>query len=174
MLEKRAGRHHAAGGQAAAHRPGARLLEDWIKYEAFGIDPKNPDPGRVTVRRLNRVEYRNTVRDLIGRRLRHPAEFPPDDTGHGFDNIGEVLTLSPLLLEKYLTAAKAVVSATVPTTSRTVAEQTIAGRRFRSTASATTDEARRRAAVVVVLPAGDGFEPDPGRASPAATSLSSI
>ena len=43
-----------------------RLLEDWIKYGAFGIDPKDPDPGRVTVRRLNRVEYRNTIRDLIG------------------------------------------------------------------------------------------------------------
>jgi mono/diheme cytochrome c family protein len=109
----------------------SRLLEDWIKYEALGIDPKNPDPGRVTVRRLNRVEYRNTVRDLIGVDYDTSIEFPPDDTGHGFDNIGEVLTLSPLLLEKYVTAARAVVSAAVPTTSRTVAEQTIAGRRFR-------------------------------------------
>ncbi len=62
----------------------------------------DPDPGRVTVRRLNRVEYRNTIRDLIGVDYDTTAEFPPDDTGHGFDNIGDVLTLSPLLLEKYL------------------------------------------------------------------------
>jgi hypothetical protein len=108
-----------------------RLLEDWIKYRAFGIDPKKPDPGRVTVRRLNRVEYRNTVRDLIGVDYDTSSEFPPDDTGHGFDNIGDVLTLSPLLLEKYITAAKAVVSAAVPTSSLTVAEQMIAGGRFR-------------------------------------------
>ena len=80
-----------------------RLLEDWIKYGAFEIDPKNPDPGRVTVRRLNRVEYRNTVRDLIGVDYDTTSEFPADDTGHGFDNIGDVLTLSPLLLEKYIT-----------------------------------------------------------------------
>ena len=83
-----------------------RLLDDWIKYESFGIDPKNLDPGRVTVRRLNRVEYRNTIRELLEVDYDSLAEFPPDDTGHGFDNIGEVLTLSPLLLEKYITAAK--------------------------------------------------------------------
>ena len=109
-----------------------RLLEEWIKYGAFGIDPKNPDPGRVTVRRLNRVEYRNTVRELVGVDYDTTSEFPPDDTGYGFDNIGDVLTLSPLLLEKYITAAKAIVSAAVPTSSTTVAEQTIAGRRFRA------------------------------------------
>jgi hypothetical protein len=117
-----------------------RLLVDWIKYGAFGIDPKNPDPGRVTVRRLNRVEYRNTVRDLIGVDYDTTVEFPPDDTGHGFDNIGEVLTISPLLLEKYITAAKAIVSSVVPTSSKTVAEQAIAGQRFhRSGASAAGD-----------------------------------
>ena len=90
---------------AGKPRPSAAelaALEDWIKYGAFGIDPKDPDPGRVTVRRLNRVEYRNTIRDLMGVDYDTTAEFPPDDTGHGFDNIGDVLTLSPLLLEKYL------------------------------------------------------------------------
>ena len=125
-----------AGIMPPAGKPGPtdqerRLLEEWIKYGAFGIDPKNPDPGRVTVRRLNRVEYRNTVRDLIGVDYDTSSEFPPDDTGHGFDNIGDVLTLSPLLLEKYITAAKAILTAAVPTSSTTVAEQTIAGGRFR-------------------------------------------
>lgn len=107
------------------------LLADWIKFGAFGIDPAEPDPGRVTVRRLNRIEYRNTVRDLLGVDYDTSVEFPPDDTGHGFDNIGDVLTLSPLLLEKYLAAARTIVERAVPTTARVVPEQTVAGRRFR-------------------------------------------
>ena len=108
-----------------------RLLEDWIKYGAFGIDPTDPDPGRVTVRRLNRVEYRNTIRDLIGVDYDTTSEFPPDDTGHGFDNIGDVLTLSPLLLEKYLAAANEIISRAVPTVPKVVAEKVIPGRSFR-------------------------------------------
>jgi hypothetical protein len=115
-------------------RPSAaeqQQLEDWIKYEAFGIDPKNPDPGRVTVRRLNRVEYRNTVRDLMGTEFDTENEFPPDDTGYGFDNIGDVLTISPMLLEKYLEAAKSIVSKSVPQSAGVVAEKLIPGRSFR-------------------------------------------
>jgi mono/diheme cytochrome c family protein len=65
-----------------------------------------PDPGRVTARRLNRAEYNNTVRDLLGVRLRPAESFPQDDSGYGFDNIGDVLSLSPVLMEKYLTAAE--------------------------------------------------------------------
>jgi Protein of unknown function (DUF1592)/Protein of unknown function (DUF1588)/Protein of unknown function (DUF1587)/Protein of unknown function (DUF1585)/Protein of unknown function (DUF1595)/Planctomycete cytochrome C len=108
-----------------------RLLEDWIKFGPFGIEPTNSDPGRVTVRRLNRVEYRNTIRDLMGVDYDTSVEFPPDDSGHGFDNIADVLTLSPLLLEKYLAAAKAIVSQVVPMVGRVVAETKIAGQRFR-------------------------------------------
>ena len=67
-----------------------------------------PDPGRVTMRRLNRVEYRNTVRDLVGVEFDPTADFPSDDIGHGFDNIGDVLTLSPVLMERYLAAAEQV------------------------------------------------------------------
>jgi hypothetical protein len=107
-----------------------RLLEDWIKFGAFGLDPQHPDPGRVTVRRLNRVEYRNTIRALLGVEYDTSSEFPPDDTGHGFDNIGDVLTISPLLLEKYVSAAKSIVAQAVPTTSGVVAEKVIAGRKF--------------------------------------------
>jgi hypothetical protein len=92
-----------------------QVLERWIKYDAFGLDPKNPDPGRVTVRRLNRVEYRNTVRNLLGVEYDTGKELPPDDTGYGFDNIGDVLSFSPLLAEKYIAAARSVVTAAVPT-----------------------------------------------------------
>ena len=67
-----------------------------------------PDPGRVTVRRLNKVEYKNTVRDLLGVDFNPTENFPADDVGHGFDNIGDVLSMSPLLMERYLEAAEAV------------------------------------------------------------------
>ena len=69
-----------------------------------------PDPGRVTVRRLNKVEYRNTVRDLLSVDFNPTENFPADDVGHGFDNIGDVLSMSPLLMERYLEAAEAIVS----------------------------------------------------------------
>lgn len=115
-------------------RPSAeeiKQLENWVKYQAFGIDPANPDPGRVTVRRLNRVEYHNTIRDLMGIDFNSEVEFPPDDTGHGFDNLGEVLTVSPLLLEKYLQAAEEIVDKAVPRVARVPAKLVVAARDFR-------------------------------------------
>src|SRR5262249_17936671 len=69
-----------------------------------------PDPGRVTMRRLNRVEYRNTIRDLIGIEFDPTEDFPSDDIGHGFDNIGDVLTLSPVLMDRYLAAAETIMN----------------------------------------------------------------
>jgi hypothetical protein len=67
---------------------------------------RGPMPGRVTARRLNRTEYNNTVRDLLGVDLRLADGFPQDDSGYGFDNIGDVLSLSPVLMEKYLASAE--------------------------------------------------------------------
>ena len=64
------------------------------------------DPGRVTLRRLNRAEYNNTIRDLVGVTFSPADDFPSDDVGYGFDNIGDVLSISPLLMEKYLNAAE--------------------------------------------------------------------
>lgn len=69
-----------------------------------------PDPGRVTAKRLNRNEYRNTIRDLLAVDFRADKDFPADDSGYGFDNIGEILTVSPLLMEKYLNAAEVISS----------------------------------------------------------------
>ena len=105
-------------------------LVNWVKYDAFALDPQNPDPGRVTVRRLNRVEYRNTIRDLMGTDFNTEVEFPADDTGHGFDDIGDVLTISPMLLEKYLGAAKVIVAKTVPLVPKVMPEKVIPGREF--------------------------------------------
>ncbi len=121
-------------------------LVAWIKRDAFELDPGVPDPGRVTVRRLNRVEYRNTIRDLMGVDYNTKDEFPADDTGHGFDNIGDVLNISPMLMEKYIDAAQTIVERAVPMQSRVVAEKRIAGGGF---------------AQVESLPLPEGFAPGP-------------
>ena len=68
-----------------------RRLERWIKFEALALDPRNPDPGRVTARRLNRSEYSNTIRDLLGTDFRADRTFPTDDSGEGFDNMAAAL-----------------------------------------------------------------------------------
>jgi hypothetical protein len=121
-----------------------QLVSSWVKTQVFGIDPKNIDPGRVTMRRLNRIEYRNTIRDLMGVDYDTGVEFPPDDTGYGFDNIGDVLTLSPMLMEKYIAAADNIVARAVPTVSRVVPEITIAGARFREAAGDESSGRRNR------------------------------
>jgi hypothetical protein len=112
----------------------------WIKYAAFAIDPKNPDPGRVTIRRLNRTEYRNTIRDLLGVDFNVSVEFPADDTGHGFDNIGDVLNISPLLLEKYIAAAKSIVTQVVPQQPRIPMEKRYSGSAFGKQKAGATSE----------------------------------
>lgn len=81
------------------------------------------DPGRVTMRRLNRVEYRNTIRDLVGVDFDPTTDFPSDEIGYGFDTIGDVLTVSPLLMERYLDAAEAVMERAIPSTPPPVAKR---------------------------------------------------
>ncbi|MGB2713102.1 MAG: DUF1592 domain-containing protein [Vicinamibacterales bacterium] len=83
-----------------------QAVATWLANELDRIDRTTPpDPGRVTARRLNRNEYNNTVRELLGVDIRPADDFPQDDSGYGFDNIGDVLSLSPALMEKYMTAA---------------------------------------------------------------------
>ena len=77
------------------------------------LEKPTGDSGRVTAHRLNRAEYNNTVRDLLGVSLHPSDQFPLDDAGYGFDNIGDVLSVSPLLMEKYVAAAKVVSRAAV-------------------------------------------------------------
>jgi hypothetical protein len=105
-----------------------KAITDWIAQEVFAVDFAKPDPGRVTIRRLNRVEYENSVQDLFGydfaaeqayssdgagATLRLRDRLPPDDTAYGFDNIGDFQTVSPALLEKYFDIADFVVSRVV-------------------------------------------------------------
>ncbi|MDA8743235.1 DUF1592 domain-containing protein [Rubripirellula amarantea] len=79
----------------------------WLDELANAVDcVRNPNAGKVALRRLNRAEYQNTVRDLTGVNYKPASNFPGDDVGYGFDNIGDVLSLPPLLIEKYLDAAE--------------------------------------------------------------------
>jgi hypothetical protein len=102
------------GGQMPpeeAETPLAKLdrekLIAWIRGALKDIDCGGPAyPGHVTLRRLTRYEYQNTIRDFVGIDYEPAKDFPADDVGYGFDNIGDVLTLSPLLIEKYLAAAE--------------------------------------------------------------------
>ncbi len=70
----------------------------------------------ISIRRLNRAEYNNTIRDLIGLDLRPADDFPADDVGYGFDNISDVLSTPPILAEMYLAAAENVITEAFRTT----------------------------------------------------------
>ena len=110
-----------------------KKLLAWIEKDVFKLDPENPDPGRVTIRRLNRTEYQNAVFDLLGVEYDTRERFPTDDAGYGFDNIGDVLSISPLLMEKYLVAADEVVGLALPDgAAAQVPRVDIEGKNFRS------------------------------------------
>ena len=82
-----------------------------------GSDSGN-DPGRVTLHRLNNAEYNNTVRDLLGTTLQPANDFPADDRGYGFDNVADVLRLSPLAVELYEAAAERLIADTLQVTTQ--------------------------------------------------------
>lgn len=84
-------------------------LAGWLETRLDENIRRFPNPGTPTVHRLNRAEYTNAVRDLFDLDLDHAASLPADDSGYGFDNIGSVLTVSPLLMEKYMATARRVV-----------------------------------------------------------------
>jgi hypothetical protein len=85
------------------------------KLLASAIAKSKTDPGDVTIRRLNRAEFNHTIRDLCYLDENFSADFPADDTGYGFDNIGDVLTFSPVHLERFLSVAEAIASKAMPT-----------------------------------------------------------
>ncbi|HND51170.1 MAG TPA: DUF1592 domain-containing protein [Pirellulaceae bacterium] len=115
-----------------APQPTADEKQQFVKVvrALFENADKNakPDPGRVTVRRLNRVEYNNTIRDLFQVDLKPAEDFPSDDVGHGFDNIGDVLTLSPVLMERYLAAAESIAQRVILVTPPPVPRRYLSGR----------------------------------------------
>ncbi len=103
----------------------------WIETAVFKLDPANPDPGRVTIRRLNCAEYQNTIADLLGIEFDTGEAFPEDDTGYGFDTIGDVLSISPLLMEKYLAAAEEIAGEVAVKAGGRIPTQTVEADKFR-------------------------------------------
>jgi hypothetical protein len=105
MLRKLRNREMPPAGMP---RPDAATYEALVKYIETGRDrlaETKPNPGRTTLHRLNRTEYANAIRDLFALEIDVAELLPADDIGYGFDNIGDVLTVSPLLMERYLAAA---------------------------------------------------------------------
>ncbi|MDZ4782299.1 MAG: DUF1592 domain-containing protein [Planctomycetia bacterium] len=118
------------------------LLSDWVDRAVLMIDcgQERSDPGRVTIRRLNRAEYNNTIRDLTGIALRPADDFPADDVGYGFDNIGDVLSLPPVLFEKYLAAAEKVVDQAIVMPGPGPEDERVAANKLRSRPTREVDE----------------------------------
>lgn len=106
-------RHMPPEGSAPLTRGEAEALSEFFESAASDAASR-AGAGRVTIRRLNRLEYTCSVRDLTGVTPRLAEEFPSDDVGHGFDTIGDVLSMSPLLLEKYVASAEDVAAEMVP------------------------------------------------------------
>ena len=80
-------------------------FSSWLQTSLDNYSIENPNPGRSTIRRLNRAEYSNAVRDLLALDVDIKDELPADDSGYGFDNIADVLTVSPTLMERYIRVA---------------------------------------------------------------------
>lgn len=78
---------------------------NWLDTSRAGYLAANPDPGHAAIRRLNRVEYANAVRDLLALDVDFSRELPADNSGFGFDNISDVLSVSPTLMERYVAVA---------------------------------------------------------------------
>jgi hypothetical protein len=113
----------------------------WIDSTVFWFDPQRIDPGHITYRRLNRTEYNNTIRDLLLIDLRPANAFPPDDTGYGYDNIGDVLSLSPMLMEKYIRAATTIADKALDTSDVERLDIELGAKKFWNQNGTTTESA---------------------------------
>jgi mono/diheme cytochrome c family protein len=97
-------------------RPEPGALNEFAAYLETTLDRAamaNPNPGRTIVHRLNRTEYANAIKDVLGLDVNAGDLLPPDDSADGFDNIAQTLTLSPVLMERYLSASAKVASQAV-------------------------------------------------------------
>ncbi|HEY7170345.1 MAG TPA: DUF1587 domain-containing protein, partial [Vicinamibacterales bacterium] len=96
---------------AGRPRPDATAAAAFVSSVEASLDraaAESPNPGRPTIHRLNRAEYANAIRDLLALEVDAASLLPPDDAGFGFDNNADVLTISPGLFERYMSAARKV------------------------------------------------------------------
>jgi hypothetical protein len=80
-------------------------LTHFLQTELDSLAQRNTNPGHLTIHRLNRTEYNNAIRDLLDLEIDATSMLPPDNIGHGFDNMADTLAVSPLLMEQYMFAA---------------------------------------------------------------------
>ena len=122
----------------------------WLDHALHFVDCSGgADPGRVTIRRLNRAEYNNTVRDLVGVDFNPAQDFPADDVGYGFDNIGDVLSVQPLLVEKYLNAAEQIAERAIPTSAPDALNKTLTGQQLKPSNKVTVNPLPNDAVILI-------------------------
>ena len=122
----------------------------WLDHALHFVDcTGGTDPGRVTIRRLNRAEYNNTIRDLVGVDFDPAKDFPADDVGYGFDNIGDVLSVQPLLVEKYLNAAEQIAERAIPTSSPEGIDRTLTGQQLKPSNKITVNPLPNDAVILI-------------------------
>jgi Protein of unknown function (DUF1592)/Protein of unknown function (DUF1588)/Protein of unknown function (DUF1587)/Protein of unknown function (DUF1585)/Protein of unknown function (DUF1595) len=105
LLRKLRNREMPPAGMPRPDPAADEALVKFIETERDRLAEVKPNPGRPTLHRLNRAEYANVIRDLLALEIDVAELLPADDAGYGFDNIGDVLSVSPLLMERYLLAA---------------------------------------------------------------------
>ena len=105
-------------------------LVEWINRVFKLVDCSSIRPGKPVLRKLNRTEYRNSIRDLLGIDYQPAKHFPGDDIGYGFDNIADVLSLPPVLMEKYLRAAEEITRQVIVDDNNPLLKKSIAGASF--------------------------------------------
>ena len=86
----------------------AKAFTTALRAELDRYAAAHPDPGHPVIHRLNRAEYSNAIRDIFALDIEPGSKLPADDSGYGFDNIGDVLSLSPILIERYMTVGRMV------------------------------------------------------------------
>ena len=128
---------------AGMPRPDRATYESLAAYLENALDraaDSAPNPGRPSIHRLNRAEYANAIRDLLDLDVDVKAWLPPDDSGFGFDNIADVLTVSPALLERYMSAARRVVRLAIGDPTMLPAAETYEVSRFLAQHSRMSDD----------------------------------
>src|SRR5262249_16047591 len=95
-------------GRPRPDASGYTQLTTHLETELYRASAAQPNPGRPAIRRMNRTEYANAIRDLLGIHIDGESLLPIDEVDQGFDNIGDALSVTPVLLERYMSAARKV------------------------------------------------------------------
>ncbi|MDE3196012.1 MAG: DUF1592 domain-containing protein [Acidobacteriota bacterium] len=108
VLRKVSANQMPPGGLPHPTDTARKAFTDYLETELDRAAAAHPNPGRPTIHRLNRAEYSNAIRDMLALDIQPGSSLPPDDSGYGFDNIGDVLSLSPVLVERYMSVGRMV------------------------------------------------------------------